>query len=179
MTYQAILNFWFEEITPQHWYIKDAQFDADIASRFGDIHRQANAGELADWRDNAAGCLAEIIVLDQFSRNMWRDTPGAFASDNLALCLAQHAIAKGFDMALEPTKRNFMYMPFMHSESALIHEQALQLFNQVGLENGLNFELKHQAIIQQFGRYPHRNAILGRISNAAEIAFLMQDNSSF
>ena len=179
MTYQAILDFWFEEITPKHWYIKDAQFDADIALRFSAIHQQANAGELAHWRDCANGCLAEIIVLDQFSRNLGRDTPAAFASDNLALCLAQHAIAKGFDLALEPAKRSFMYMPFMHSESGLIHEQALQLFNQVGLENSLNFELKHHAIIQQFGRYPHRNAILGRTSSTAEIVFLMQENSSF
>jgi uncharacterized protein (DUF924 family) len=179
MHFQEIIQFWFSEIEPKKWYAKDGEFDALIRQRFGAIHRSANAGELVGWRDCALGRLAEIIILDQFSRNLGRDTASAFASDNLALCLAQHAIAANADQQLIAAHRTFMYMPFMHSESLLIHEQAVTLFTQAGLENNLAFEFKHQAIIERFGRYPHRNAILGRDSTPEELAFLEQPGSSF
>ena len=135
--------------------------------------------ELFEWRTSAKGRLAEIIVLDQFSRNMFRDTPLAFASDPLALVLSQEAISIGADEVLTSTQRSFLYMPFMHSESLIIHEAAVQLFTKNGVQSNLDFEMKHKAIIEQFGRYPHRNEILGRESTAEELEFLKQPGSGF
>lgn len=123
--------------------------------------------------------MAEIVALDQFSRNVYRDTARAFAQDALALALAQELVASGQDRSLPLAQRSFAYMPYMHSESALIHAQAVALFSQPGMEDALRFERRHQAIIARFGRYPHRNAILGRISTAEELAFLGEPGSSF
>ena len=123
--------------------------------------------------------MAEIIVLDQFSRNIHRGTPQAFSSDPLALALAQEVVQQKLDKDLPLMMRSFTYMPYMHSESALIHQQAVQLFNQPGLETNYDFELKHKEIIDKYGRYPHRNAILGRESSPDELAFLQQPGSSF
>jgi uncharacterized protein (DUF924 family) len=176
---QAVLSFWFEDIQPKQWWVKSDEFDRLIESRFGALHAAAARCELADWRDSAAGRLAEIIVLDQFSRNIWRDQPGAFACDPLALALAQTAVAAGADQALEPARRAFLYMPFMHSESRLIHAEALRMFSAPGMDSNLDFELRHKAIIDRFGRYPHRNAILGRVSTAEEIEFLGTPGSAF
>ena len=135
--------------------------------------------ELWRWRSSAEGCLAEIIVLDQFSRNLFRDMPESFAFDALALALAQSAVAAGVDRQMPPEQRAFFYMPYMHSESAAVHDEALRLFSDLGIESQLGFELRHKAIIDQFGRYPHRNAILRRPSTAAELAFLQQPGSRF
>ncbi len=179
ITPQTILDFWFTEIDSKLWWAKDAAFDALITERFAQVHEQVNRGELVDWRDTAQGRLAEIIVLDQFSRNMFRDTPRAFASDVLALILAQEAVRAGHHLDLPANMRGFMFLPFMHSESALMHERALTLYTELGEPNQLNFEYKHKRIIDRFGRYPHRNAILGRISTDAELAFLKEANSSF
>ena len=123
--------------------------------------------------------MAEILVLDQFSRNVYRDTPRAFAQDALALALAQELVASGQDRSLPLAQRSFAYMPYMHSESALVHAQAVALFSQPGMEDTLRFELRHQAIIERFGRYPHRNAILSRSSRAEELAFLSEPGSAF
>ena len=123
--------------------------------------------------------LAEIIILDQFSRNIHRGTPDAFAADPLALALAQEAVSSGADQALPVSRRAFLYMPFMHSESQAIHELAVRLFSASGLAENLKAELRHQAIITRFGRYPHRNSILGRISTPEEEAFLEEPGSSF
>ena len=131
------------------------------------------------WRTDGPGRLAEIVVLDQFSRNIHRDTPQAFAQDAQALALAQELVASGLDATLPVAQRAFAYLPYMHSESLRIHEQALRLYAQPGLENSLAFELRHQAIIARFGRYPHRNAILGRACTPEEEAFLRQAGSSF
>ncbi len=177
--YEDILNFWFNELTPEQWWVKDAKLDEDIKQRFADIHTKAARCELFDWRIAAKGRLAEIIILDQFSRNIFRDTPQAFAQDSLALALAQEALAVNADKALSPAECVFLYMPFMHSESAEIHQIAVTLYSAPGLENNWDFELKHQAIITRFGRYPHRNAILGRESTPEEIEFLQQPGSSF
>jgi uncharacterized protein (DUF924 family) len=172
MNEQDILNFWF---SPEHrslWFAKSDDFDKKIRENFSDVHRQATQAELWSWRKTAEGRLAEIIVLDQFSRNIYRDQPQSFAYDSLALALAQEAISLQLDAQLNPEQRSFLYMPFMHSESQIIHKNALELYNQVGLEQHLEYELKHKVIIDKFGRYPHRNPILGRFSTQEELDFL-------
>lgn len=175
----SILKFWFDDIEHSLWFKKDDEFDQLLIERFGELHTKARQGELYAWRESALGRLAEIIVLDQFSRNMFRNSAKAFAQDPMALALAQEAIRIGDDLKLNTMERTFLYMPFMHSESLAIHEIAVELFTRNGIQNNLDFELKHKNIIEQFGRYPHRNAVLGRTSTAAEIEFLNQSGSTF
>jgi uncharacterized protein (DUF924 family) len=174
-----ILLFWFEELTPKQHFVKDAALDETIRAKFGSTLEAAARCELFAWRATPEGRLAEIIVLDQFSRNIYRDTPRAFAQDALALVLAQELVASGQDRSLPQAQRVFAYMPYMHSESALVHEQAVLLFTQLGIQDNLNFELRHKAIIDRFGRYPHRNTLLGRTSTPQELAFLSEPGSSF
>jgi len=174
-----VIQFWFEDIEPKQRFVKDPEFDELLRAKFSDTHRMAAQGLLYAWREHPLDALAEIIVLDQFSRNMFRDTPVAFATDTLALVLAQEAIRKKYDKELDNTKRAFLYMPFMHSESKEIHDVAMFLFDQAGMEDNFNFEIKHKAIIDRFGRYPHRNEILGRESTKDELEFLSQPGSSF
>ena len=179
MGYSDVINFWFNEITPKQWWKKDARLDATIKQRFSGLHSSAGKGELYEWRNEPLGRLAEIIVLDQFSRNIHRDTPLAFASDSMALCLSQEAIRTGDDLELPNDKRCFCYMPFMHSESKKIHEIAVKLFTDLGDASNLNYELEHKKIIDRFGRYPHRNFILGRPSTQDEAEFLKLPGSGF
>ena len=179
VTYQDVLEFWFDELTPKDWFTGGAEIDTLIESRFPELHKVAAQGELFEWRQNAQGRLAEIIVLDQFSRNMGRNSPVAFLADPMALALAQEAVAGGFVHQLNEQQKSFLYMPYMHSESLLMHEQAVMLFSQTGLENNLDFEFKHKVIIERFGRYPHRNEVLGRASTPEEVEFLQQPGSSF
>ncbi len=176
--WQKIVSFWFEEIEPAQWWIKDEAFDALLHERFSELHTRAARCELFEWRGEPEGRLAEVIILDQFSRNMFRDSARAFASDAMSLTLSQEAVACGADQALTPVQRSFLYMPFMHSESLQIHEVAVELFRQNGIQNNLDFEFSHKKIIEQFGRYPHRNEILGRESTAEEVEFLTQAGSS-
>ncbi|GAA6118879.1 DUF924 family protein [Acidovorax sp. FG27] len=176
---QDVLRFWFDESTPAQWFQKDDAFDAEIRRRFSALLRRAAQGELAHWRTGAEGRLAEVIVLDQFSRNVLRDEPAAFAQDGIALVLAQEAIAQGLDAALPPERRAFLYMPFMHSESAKVQAESVRLFTALGNANNLDFAQRHQAIVDRFGRFPHRNAVLGRPSTDEETAFLQQPGSSF
>ena len=177
--YEQVLKFWFEDIDSKFWWKKDEIFDEQIRTRFSELHLQATRCELFKWRQTPEGRLAEIIILDQFSRNMFRDSPLAFANDTLALALAQEAVATGADKNLVLRQRSFLYMPFMHSESLKIHETAVELFSQKELGFNLDFELKHKAIIERFGRYPHRNKILGRESTPEELEFLKQPGSGF
>lgn len=174
--YQHILDYWFDELGAKGWFKKSARIDNVIRERFTKVLTAITQGECAKWRETPIGSLAEIIVLDQFSRNIFRDTPQAFSQDAQALTLAQLAISKEFDKQLPEQQRVFLYMPFMHSESTLIHQQAEKLFT--GLSNE-RYELAHKKIIDQFGRYPHRNEILERPSTAAEIEFLQQPGSRF
>lgn len=174
-----ILAFWFEETTPKQWWGSSGDFDRLIESRFGALHYAAERCELFGWRESAKGRLAEIIVLDQFSRNIYRDHPKAFANDSLALALAQTAVAVNSDYELDITQRAFLYMPYMHSESLIIHAVAVSLFSQSDMDGNLEYELRHKEIIDRFGRYPHRNAILGRTSTPEEIDFLKTQGSSF
>ncbi|MNG78944.1 DUF924 family protein [Serratia quinivorans] len=177
--HRQVLDFWFDEIEPALWFKKDDEFDRLLHTRFGQIWHAAAAGELAHWRETIEGRLAEVIVLDQFSRNLFRGTPRSFASDCMALVLAQEAIRSGQCEQLSKEQRGFLYLPFMHSESALIHQQALALYTELDNGDQLEFELRHKAIIDRFGRYPHRNAILGRVSTAEEEAFLLLPGSGF
>lgn len=177
--YQRVIDFWFKDIEPSSWWKKDPDFDAHIAEEFGEVHSKAINCELYEWRDSPHGRLAEIILLDQFSRNIFRDTPKAFAADSLALALSQEAVRAQADKSLNPTERSFLYMPYMHSESPLIHKIALELYEENGIQNNLNFEIRHKEIIDRFGRYPHRNSILGRESTREELEFLKEPGSSF
>jgi uncharacterized protein (DUF924 family) len=179
MSWQRVLQFWFDEIDPALHWRKDIEFDRLIEQRFGELHRSACACELFHWRDQPQGRLAEVIVLDQFSRNIYRDRAESFAEDGLALALAQEAVRLDVAAQLTCDQRAFLYLPYMHSESAAIHRQAERLFRQPGLESNYQFELRHKAIIDRFGRYPHRNRILGRESTPEEIEFLQQPGSSF
>ena len=177
--YQKILSFWFEELNPKQWWGKDKALDNLIKETFLDFHNKAIKGELWSWRETPEGSLAEVIIIDQFSRNIYRDKPESFLYDGMALILAQNAIAKNFDTQLSPTQRSFLYLPYMHSESMQIHDEAVKLYKSLGSQDNYEFELKHKAIIDQFGRYPHRNKILGRNSTVDEIKFLQLPNSSF
>lgn len=179
MNYQDVLNFWFDEENKEFWFAKSDDFDLEIEEKFGYTLQQAMQCELWTWRETAEGRLAEIIVLDQFSRNLFRDHPAAFAQDPLALSLAQETIRLGLDLTLRPEQRSFLYLPFMHSESKIIHQQALNLFEALGNPMNLDFAKQHKVIIDRFGRYPHRNIILERESTPEEIEFLQQPNSSF
>ena len=177
--YQDILTFWFQQLSPKDWFNYNAEVDQQIEKRFLTTLQQAQQSELFSWRKTAHGRLAEVIVLDQFSRNIYRNSPKAFAQDGMALALAQEAISLGLDKPLSAVERSFLYMPFMHSESKLIHQTAERLFKSLGQTTSYEFELKHKAIIDQFGRYPHRNKTLGRESTKQELKFLEQPNSSF
>jgi uncharacterized protein (DUF924 family) len=174
-----ILEFWFVETAPRLWWVADPAFDAAIAKRFGAVHAAAVAGELGEWRREPRGRLAEVVVLDQFSRNLFRATPRAFASDPMALALAQEAVASGQDRLLADQERAFLYMPYIHSESRVIHVQAERLFASLGMKDHHESELRHKAIVDRFGRYPHRNAVLGRDSTPEELAFLQLPGSRF
>jgi len=176
---EAVLGFWFDEIEPKAWWAVDPAFDAMVSSRFGVTLAQAARGELFGWRSDARGRLAEVIVLDQFSRNIHRGTPLAFAQDAMALVLAQEAVSRCLLATLDDDERPFLLMPYMHSESRLVHAQAEPLFFAHGSQDSHAFELRHKAIVDRFGRYPHRNAILGRNSTTEETAFLAQPGSSF
>lgn len=177
--YNEVPEFWFRELEPAQWWKSDPQLDAQIKQRFSALLARAARAELYSWRDSAQGRLAEILVLDQFSRNIHRNTPAAFAQDPMALALAQEALAAGALDRLDSMQRTFLLMPYMHSESAAIHAEAERLFRQWTPADNYDFELRHKAIIDRFGRYPHRNAILGRVSTPEEVAFLQTPGSSF
>ena len=176
---EEVLSFWFEQNGPEQWWTRDPQFDAVIRSRFEALHGRAVVGELHDWRDTPEGRLVEIVVLDQFSRNLYRDDARAFAADGMALALAQEAVRIGADQAVPPVKRQFFYMPYQHSESPRIHAVAVALFEGLADPEGLDFERRHKTIIDRFERYPHRNRVVGRPSTPEEIAFLREPGSSF
>lgn len=175
----SVLNFWFSEIQPRQWFVKDQAFDAEITRRFTGAHTRAKAGELNAWGDQGDGALALVLVLDQFSRNMFRNTPESFASDAQALAIAKRAIDAGFDQQVDEKRRSFFYLPFEHSEDVHDQERSIALFRALGNTDLLDWAEKHKIIIERFGRFPHRNAILGRVSSAEEEDFLAQAGSSF
>ena len=174
MNYQQVIDFWFVETDDKQRFSKDLEFDALVTQRFLASYWQVVRGELEHWRTQPAGRLAEVIVLDQFARNMFRDQAQAFTYDPLALALAQEAVRAGADKELEQKQRMFLYMPYMHSESLLVHERAVELFTDLGIDMTLEYEHKHKVIIERFGRYPHRNAALGRESTPEEVEFVRE-----
>ena len=176
---EEVLTFWFEQTPEAAWWKVDAAFDARVRERFLPLLVQAAAGELHGWRDSARGRLAEVIVLDQFPRNIHRGTPEAFAHDPMALALSQEAVRAGALEELPPVQRSFLLLPWMHSESPAIHAVAEGLYRDHAPAENHQFELRHKAIIDRFGRYPHRNAILGRESTPEERVFLQQPGSAF
>ena len=175
---QDIINFWFVEHGPKDWFSFNAEFDAVITSKFSQIHAKAMAGELFEWRSTPMGRLAEIIILDQFTRQMFRKTPKAFSADAIALILAQEMVVGNHDEDLNNQEKNFAYMPFMHSESILMHDYALPLFKNIS-DQTFEFALEHRQLIVEFGRYPYRNATFGRANTTAEDAYLVKKNSSY
>ena len=182
----AILDFWFG--SPPHaersaWFRKDPAFDAAIRARFGDAVDAALAGAYRDWTATPHGTLARVLLLDQFTRNLFRDSPRAFAGDADALATATAAVDARADRALDRYERWFLYMPFEHAEDEAAQQRALQLFGAIAEETGDRSQLqwadKHAAVIRRFGRFPHRNAVLGRVSTPEEEAFLAQPGSRF
>jgi uncharacterized protein (DUF924 family) len=178
-TPEEVLKFWFEDTAPKLWWSAAPEFDAVIQQRFYAVLMQARAGELCAWRGAPKGRLAEIIVLDQFSRNVFRGLPEAFAQDPMALVLAQEAVSAHVHLLLSPAELGFLFLPYMHSESRAIHAHAEPLYRNFAAASNLDFELRHKTIIDRFGRYPHRNSILGRESTPEEIAFLKLPGSRF
>jgi len=177
-TAEDVYNFWFVSHGKDDWFGGKPEFDAELAAEFGDAVPRVALGEAFGWRKTPKGRLAEIIVLDQFSRQLYRETAKAFAQDGMALALAQEAVAGGHDQALDASGRMFLYMPYMHSESLLVHDEALRLFGSLDMPDILEFESKHHALIKRFGRYPKRNAALGRRSTPEEIAYIEEAGDS-
>jgi uncharacterized protein (DUF924 family) len=172
MEWQAVLDFWFKDATPADWFRKSDDFDEKVRTRFGALYERVALGDTVGWRASPEGRLAEIIVLDQFPRNMFRNSPKSFATDGKALELAREAVALGIDKKLSAKERHFLYMPYMHSESRDAHRTAVWLFLRSMNWEALRYEWEHKKIIDRFGRYPHRNAILGRESTPEELEFL-------
>lgn len=166
---ESVLTFWFETIDRDNWYKGSKEIDDLIREQFDSTYGEVIAGETAFWRDTAKGRLAEIIVLDQFGRNMYRGTPKPFLYDSLALALAQEAVRGGHDRELDELERTFLYTPFMHSESTLIHEHAMELFKDLP---AFEFEVRHKEVVDRFGRYPHRNDALRRKSTDEEVEWM-------
>ncbi|MEM1404624.1 MAG: DUF924 family protein [Pseudomonadota bacterium] len=176
--YQDVLDFWFEEAGPKRWFKKSAAFDEVCRERFLPTLEAAVRGECWEWRTTPDGRCAEIIVLDQFSRNLFRDSARAFAADGVALVLAQEAVSSGAHLKMNGDQRYFSYMPYMHSESLTVHKEAVRLFEALGRPEPLRYEHAHMKVIAQFGRYPGRNAALGRKNTADELEYLAT-NSGF
>ena len=174
-----VLKFWFIERTPEDWFRRSWVVDQMIRDRFLWVHEQLSQQVPPDALDHGDGALAAIVVLDQFSRNLFRGTAKAFAADPRALGLAKLAIDRGYDRRLHPDKRQFVYLPFEHSEDAQEQARSMNLFGELGVPENLHYAWLHKIIIDRFGRFPHRNAALGRVSTAEEIAFLKEPNSSF
>ena len=188
---EEILSFWFGAIRDepsyfadcaQRWFAQNADFDREIARRFQADYERAAEGQLADWTETAQGGAALILVLDQFPRNMFRNDPHAFATDPLAQQIAEQMIAAGLDRQLRLVERYFVYVPFMHSEQRAHQQRSVTLFQQLAAQRAYfdtSYALRHQQVIARFGRFPHRNRVLGRVSTPAELAFLKQPGSSF
>jgi len=171
-TAEDVIRFWFVEHGMDDWFGGKPEFDAALAAEFAETHPHVALGEAWHWRATPQGRLAEIIVLDQFSRQLHRGEAAAFAQDKMALALAQEAIAAGSDQAIETVRRPFFYLPFMHAESLVIQDEGIKLYTALGDAEQLDFMAKHRDVIARFGRFPFRNKALGRTSTAEELAYM-------
>ncbi len=180
-TKQEVISFWFEETMPQQWFQKSESFDTEIRERFLVTYEMAKKDLCADWTREADGILALCLVLDQFPRNMFRESPKAFETDAKILLIVKEALHKGYDALLNPVKRKFMYMPFMHSENLADQKKSASLFETMKNDDPLTYEyaLKHMEVIEKFGRFPHRNAVLGRESTEGEMDYLKLPGAGF
>ncbi|MBN9062976.1 MAG: hypothetical protein BGP06_09115 [Rhizobiales bacterium 65-9] len=169
-----VLDFW-RKAGREKWFGKDAAFDAEIRARFGGLVDQAASGALDAWAKDAEGALALLILLDQFPRNIFRNSPRAFAADPHARRIADIALERGFDKSVEPDMRGFFYLPFMHSENLEDQERCIRLYEKAGDDSGLDYARIHRDIVARFGRFPHRNPALGRPMTAEEEEFLKGD----
>jgi uncharacterized protein (DUF924 family) len=170
--YQALVNFWFSEEASKYWFNSTTAFDHQLLAEYGAFWQQAKQGELNQWGETAIGSLALVILLDQIPLNIFRGKPDSFSTEAQSILVARAAIGSGFDAVLTTQQRSFLYMPFMHSENLQDQVLALKLFDQPGLEDNLRFSKHHRDIVERFGRFPHRNIILGRESSQAEIKYL-------
>ncbi len=171
-----VLDFWFEKTQPAQWFQVNPSFDSLILEKYGDAYDLASRGVYDDWKNSSDGCLALCILLDQFPRNMFRDTAKAFATDSKALVVSKYALAKGFDQVLVPIKRRFLYLPFEHSENLNDQRKCVDLFEKMKKDDplGYDYALRHLKIIEQFGRVPRRNKVLSRMNTPEEEDYLAQ-----
>ncbi|MEO1747087.1 MAG: DUF924 family protein [Pseudomonadota bacterium] len=174
---EAVLQFWLVETDEKMWWSASEAFDAQVRIRFAKTLKRAEKSELWTWRTTPRGRVAEIIVLDQFSRQLYRKSGRAFANDTLALALAQELVAQNLHTQLEHFEKHFALMPYMHTESLAVHDEAMKLYAEVG-EKALDFEKRHRDVIKRFGRYPKRNEALGRLSTAAELEYIAATGNS-
>jgi uncharacterized protein (DUF924 family) len=178
---KEILDFWFVETTPEQWFQKNESFDSEIKARFEADYKKALGGEYDAWQEAAKGALALSVLLDQFPRNMYRNTPKAFEADAKALSIAKKAVAQNLDEELAPMQAFFLYLPFEHSENLKDQEKSLNLFSKIKQQApmGYDYALKHYEVIKAYGRFPHRNDILGRENTPAEEEYLARPDSGF
>ena len=177
LTADDILDFWYSEPINKHWFNSSSEIDSDIRQRFEGAWLKAQQGELDSWLDTAKGCLALIILFDQLPLNMFRGEPESFSTEANAIEVTLHGIKQGFDQQLPSSQLSFFYMPLMHSESIQHQDLSVKMFEQAGFQNNLRFAQHHRELIAKFGRFPHRNAILGRKSTTAEIEYLQSDQA--
>lgn len=174
-----VLRFWFDDLVPEQWFAKNADLDRRITARFAGLHAGLTARIPSECWQSPDANLAGVIVLDQMSRNMFRGSPKSFASDPAALMLASAGIASGHDLGFGPERRCFLYLPFEHAESLAVQERSVTLFTSLGNANWSDYAVRHRDVIARFGRFPHRNEVLGRSSTPEELAFLREPGSSF
>ncbi|MBU0800252.1 MAG: DUF924 domain-containing protein [Alphaproteobacteria bacterium] len=180
-TKAEVLHFWFTEVQPQQWFQKNDAFDATIRDRFLVTYDMARDGLCDSWQDEALGCVALCVVLDQFPRNMFRGSAQSFATDEKALLVAKYAVSRGFDLLVPPEKRRFLYLPYEHSEALSDQKKSVELFTKMKKEDpmGYDYAVRHLEVIEKFGRFPHRNAVLGRENTPEEEAYLAQPGAGF
>ena len=176
---ESVLEFWFTKLKPQDWFVKSEALDLEMRDRFLDLHLALSSRAPEAWREIPEARLALIIVLDQFPRNMFRDSPHAFATDGLALAEARVAVATGADKQVDDERRAFFYMPFEHSEAIEDQARAVALFTALGNEMYLDYAHRHHAVIEKYGRFPHRNRLLGRKNTTEEDAYLAEPGAGF
>lgn len=176
---QAVLDFWFSPEVQPYWFARSDALDQQIQTQWRDMYEAASSRALDHWQESPESALALVLVLDQFPRNLFRNSPRAFGTDAKALHIAKDSVTKGFDQQVPKERRNFYYLPYMHSEALPDQQACVALFEQLGNEMGLDYAWQHLRIIERFGRFPHRNETLGRQSSTEELAFLQTPGSRF